>query len=149
MLQDFISSCPLKLRLQRLLLRQRPLSTSPLAAPGRLCTHQLIDWRGGQGRERGRQKRKIGDEDRDTPLFFKLDRRNPSAICNINSKPLFVFSSLNERAPTSLGAHHNAAVFSNPSRENFIVQKGRDTNFFTDSTPNKSKCTAATRQVRL
>lgn len=98
MLHDFISSCPLKLRRQRLLLPQRPLSTSPLAAPGRLCTHQLIDWRGGRGRERGREKRKIGDEDRDTPLFFKLDRRNPSAICNINSKLLFVFSPLNERA---------------------------------------------------
>lgn len=57
MLQDFISSCPLKLRRQRLLLPQRPLSTSPLAAPGRLCTHQLIDWRGGWGRERERKGR--------------------------------------------------------------------------------------------
>lgn len=44
--QVFISSFPMQPRLRRLQLRQRPLSASPLSAPGRLCTHLLKDWTG-------------------------------------------------------------------------------------------------------
>lgn len=91
MLQDFISSCPLKLRRQRLLLPQRPLSTSPLAAPGRLCTHQLIDWRGGWGREREREKEDWRWGQRYTLIFLNLTGEILQLSATLTPNP-FLFS---------------------------------------------------------
>lgn len=146
MLQVFISSWLMKFLLLRLLQQQQHLlSTSPLAAPGRLCSHQLIDWKGRRG---GGERRKIGDEDWDTPLFFNLTGEILQ-LCATLTPTTFCFPSPESKSTSFSRGSPKCSSVQQPSRENFIVQKGRDTNFSTDITLNKSNCTTATRQVKF